>query len=60
MPVQNPGNAANEDNETDVISESEESDGEETETTGDIDIIDTKIITETDYFTLLTTDNYII
>lgn len=60
LPVQNPGNAANEDNETDVISESEESDEEETETTGDIDIIDTEIITETDYFTLLTTENYII
>ena len=33
---------------------------EKKQTTGDIDIIDTEIITETDYFTLLTTDNYII
>ena len=40
---------------TNVISESEESDGEETETTGDINIIDTQIIKETDY--LYSTDN---
>ena len=30
LPVQNPGNVANEDNWTNVISENEESDGEET------------------------------
>ena len=59
LPVQNPVNN-NEDDETDTISEIEESADEEE--TSDVDKVETEIVTETetDCFTILTTDGYIV